>query len=300
MKKISLVLICLFALQFVFAQSVIDSSFHFRIAQPIFSKEKGPLVSIDEAHNNVHTARTGWSTMANLLTEDGFRVQRNAVSFTKESLAPVDILVIVNPLHESNIRKWKLPCPSAFSEEEIKVVKDWVLQGGRLFIAADHMPIGGAVQELASAFGVEWGNCFDFHKKNRWPPATFDRVSGMLVKSVLTDSSTNTFQIDKIGTFTGSAFRGDSLQPILQFDDSYVLKYPQVAWQFNKKTKEETAEGWYQGAYGRFGKGKVVFMGEAAMFTAQIRKRTKIGMNSELVPDNKLLALNIFRFLSRE
>ena len=82
------------------------------------------------------------------------------------------------------------------------------------------------------------------------------------------------------------------------FDDRYELLFPKEAWKFSKKTKRKRAEGWYQGAYGHFGKGKVVFMGESAMFTAQLRGKTAIGMNSGDVPQNKLLALNIFRFLA--
>lgn len=264
----------------------------------MYAQGEGPVVAIDEAHNNIHTLGTGWSSMANLLIQDGFQVQANASLFTAEALEQINILVIVNPLHESNLRNWTLPCPSAFSEEEIKAVKQWVTKGGSLFLVADHMPIGGAAQAIAKEFEVEWANCFDFPKKNQWPPASFDRLDRTLAGGQLTDSSAYFFQIDKVGTFTGSAFRADWLNPILVFDDSYVLKFPQRAWQFNKKTKVKTAEGWFQGAYGDFGSGKVVFMGEAAMFTTQLRRKTKIGMNSELVPDNKLLALNIFRFLS--
>ncbi len=266
----------------------------------MFARGAGPVVGMDEAHNNYHTLDTGLSSLASLLRQDGFIVQKNFSKFTVGSLKELDVLVIVNPLHRSNLKEWSLPCPSAFSASEIGALKDWVLNGGRLLLVADHMPIAGAVQDLASEFGVEWANCFDFSIKKHWPPGQFSRRNQTLLSSPLTDSSTFMYEINLVGTFTGSAFKSEVLKPLLQFDHSYVLKYPKTAWQFSKKTRSHNAGGWLQGAYGRFGDGKVVFLAEAAMFTSQLRNKTKIGLNSEDVPDNKLFALNIFRFLSTD
>jgi len=219
-------------------------------------------------------------------------------SFSDASLSQIDILVINNPLHDSNVKNWKLPNPSAFTEEEIDLLFRWVHEGGKLFLSADHMPIGGAAQDLAEAFGVEWANCFDWPKRNRWPRAIFSKEDQTLLSSAVTDSARHFFNIDVVGTFTGSAFRSENMIPFMRFDKSYDLLFPEEAWRFTRKTKRENAEGWYQGAYGQFGKGKAVFMGESAMFTAQIRGKTEIGMNSRDAPHNKLLAINIFRFLA--
>ncbi len=289
---------CLLMSAMIHGQNLPDTSFHFTIQDPLFEKGKGPVVGIDEAHNNRHSMTTGLAPITELLQQDGFVVKRSTTSFTSAALSEFDVLIIVNPLHSSNLKNWTLPCPSAFSESEIEVLKEWVLDGGSLFLSADHMPYGGAVQVLATEFNVEWANCFDQTKKKRWPPAIFSRKDQMLVPGSLTDSSEFTFQIDRIGTFTGSAFKADSLNPFLKFDASYELLFPEVAWQFSKKTRKENAAEWLQGAYGKFGDGKVVFMGESAMFTAQLRKKTEIGMNSRDIPQNKLLAINIFRFLA--
>ncbi|MEO1254221.1 MAG: hypothetical protein AAFY41_04930 [Bacteroidota bacterium] len=279
-----------------FSQPNTDSSFHFRFKSPYFQKPK--VIAIDAIHNNRHTKDTGLSHLTKILEQDGFLVKENKELFSQESLKEIDILIIVNALHDSNAKRWELPCLSAFTNQEIDVLKDWVEDGGRLFLSADHMPYSGAVQKLARAFQVEWGNNFDQSKKKRWPPASFDRSKGTLLSSAVTDSSHFAAEVSQIGTFTGSGFRSSSLTPFLIFDSTYELLYPKIAWKFSKKTKRINAKGWCQGAYGEFGKGKVVFMGESAMFTAQSRGRTKIGMNSPDAPENAQLAVNIFRYLA--
>lgn len=291
---ISFAIICSIA----HSQSIPDKEYHFSVENPIFEEGTGPKVFIDKEHNNRHTKYTGLSAMTEMLESDGFLVEENKLKFTTESLAKMDILVIVNALHDSNVKSWKLPCPSAFEASEIEALVKWVENGGKLFLSADHMPYGGAVQELTNAFGISWGNCFDQSLKKKWPPAVFSRDINMLLSSSVTDSTQFTKQISSIGTFTGSAFQSKKGDPFLVFDNSYELLFPDVAWKFTRKTKRLNAQGWYQGLTMEYGMGKAVFMAESAMFTAQLRRRTKIGMNSSDVPENGQLALNIFRYLA--
>ncbi|MFT5253862.1 MAG: hypothetical protein ACI87N_002915 [Flavobacteriales bacterium] len=57
-------------------------------------------------------------------------------------------------------------------------------------------------------------------------------------------------------------------------------------------------EGWPQGAYKKYGKGKVVVFGEAAMFSAQLAgAKKKMGMNNKVAPENYQLLLNIIHWL---
>ena len=74
---------------------------------------------------------------------------------------------------------------------------------------------------------------------------------------------------------------------------------PDTAWVFDQTTIIYGVEGWSQGAYRTFGKGKVVAFGEAAMFTAQLAgpNRVKAGMNNEIAPQNYQLLLNIIHWL---
>ena len=118
MKTSVLVLLFLPYVSIVQAQSRPDESFQFTIHNPLFDDREGPTIGIDEAHNNHHTLTTGLSHLSDLLLQDGFKVVRNTVPFTQESLEKIDILIIVNPLHKSNTTNWKLPNPSAFEKEE--------------------------------------------------------------------------------------------------------------------------------------------------------------------------------------
>lgn len=286
----------LFFYSFAHGQQV-DTTFRYEIEKP-YKGEQRIRVGVDTGHNNRHTCETGLLPLCRLLAQDGFITTSLYGSFKKNQLDSLDVLVIVNALHASNIKNWTLPCPSAFTDEEVKVINQWVRQGGNLFLSADHMPYGGAVEKLAESFDVRWSNSFVMRNGSKWPPSVFVRKEGTLLPTMLTDSSEFIYQIERIGSFTGSAFSGESLVPFLVFDNSHRILYPETAWRFNKKTKNESASGWMQGAFMIYGEGKIVFMGESAMFTAQKRENLKIGFNSPDVPENIELALNVFRFLA--
>lgn len=68
---------------------------------------------------------------------------------------------------------------------------------------------------------------------------------------------------------------------------------------FNDQTPRYNLEGWSQGAYTNWGKGRVVVFGEAAMFTAQLAgpDKIRVGMNSADAPRNYQLLLNIIHWL---
>ena len=74
---------------------------------------------------------------------------------------------------------------------------------------------------------------------------------------------------------------------------------PDTSWVFDEITTIVNVKGWSQGAYKKYGKGKIVAFGEAAMFTAQLAGPNKIkaGMNSEVAPENYQLLLNIIHWL---
>jgi hypothetical protein len=74
---------------------------------------------------------------------------------------------------------------------------------------------------------------------------------------------------------------------------------PETAWVFNETTTKYNVEGWSQGAYKKYGKGRIVVFGEAAMFSAQLagENKAKMGMNNEVAPENYQLLLNIIHWL---
>ena len=298
MQKVKLCCIIYFVACFISvnAQQVPDINYKPPYFKPAYEKEKGPLVLIDEAHNNFHTATGRYSSFAELLKTDGFRVQSNMQSFTKDVLKAAKILVIANALHPDNISLWRLPTPSAFTENEIQIVNVWVKEGGSLFLIADHMPFAGAASDLAKSFGFIIYNGFAVDTVSSRAMDVFTKASGTLQSNEITNGP---FPLDSIITFTGQAFDlPTSAVSILNLSERFKIYLCDQAWNFNDKTIKIEGHGKSQGAYLTYGKGKVAMFGEAAMFSAQLSGGQKFGMNSERARYNYKLLINTTRWLA--
>jgi hypothetical protein len=283
----------------LFSQQVADSSYRPAIANPAYPAGKGPVVYIDEGHHNFHTRNGRYLPFANLVERDGYRVLGHAGTFRPDRLATGKILVIANALNAVNETNWVLPTPSAFTRKEIEAVKNWVRDGGSLFLIADHMPMAGAAKDLAAEFGFEFSNGFAMDTLSPGP-AYFDLKDKTLMESVLTRGRDASESVDRIATFTGQGFRiPEEATPVLKLTRNYVCLMPDTAWAFRPGTPRFNLDGWYQGAFRIYGKGRVVVFGEAAMFTAQLAgpNRNRTGMNSETAPRNYQLLLNIIHWL---
>ena len=173
---------------------------------------------------------------------------------------------------------------------------------GRLLLIADHMPFAGAAFNLGKSFGFEFLNGFAITGEQTWPPSLFSRDDGSLGVSQVTDGTNDHERIDKVATFTGSAFKSPKEAiPVLIFQKGHYDLLPDTAWRFNSKTPKKDIEGLQQGAILSYGKGKVAVFGEAAMFTAQIvNGQTNVGFNSETAPQNAQFILNLVHWLDRE
>src|SRR5690349_17451216 len=121
-KKYLLIPILISLMVPCFAQQVADTLFNPTITNPAYENGKGTIVLIDEAHSNFHTVNGRFKAFANVLRKDGYVVNGSAQPFTQEQLNKGKILVISNALHSSNLESWKLPTPSAFTDEEISAV----------------------------------------------------------------------------------------------------------------------------------------------------------------------------------
>lgn len=286
----------------LFSQQVADTGFNPVIVRPEYVLGKGPVVLIDEGHNNFHTADGRYLPFARLLRADGYVVQGSAGDFKELNLNKARILVIANALNSLNTQNWFLPTPSAFTESEIDIVKRWVSSGGSLFLIADHMPMGGAAAGLAAAFGFEFTNGFAADTSAPGP-AYFYRKDNTLLPCTITDGRNSSESINKAVTFTGQAFKtpADAIT-ILRFDERYLLLETDTAWVFNSKTRYTPIKDWAQGAYLKFGKGRLVLFGEAAMFTAQLAgpSQARVGMNSDYAEENYKLLLNIIHWLDHK
>ena len=275
------------------AQQLPDTAFTYQNPAPRYAPGKGPIVWLDEAHLNYHTLGGRYASFGKVVQADGYQIAPNQHEFTTASLAQCDILVIANALDSASNARWVLPNHSAFSPAEIAVVRDWVHQGGSLFLIADHMPFAGSAADLADVFGIRLLNCFAMDNRRRFPEKFF-RAEKTLFDSPITRG------IDTVVTFTGSAFQlPENGEAVLRLQN-YTLLMPAVAWQFDETTPYRESQGWHQLGCLPYGKGKIVISGEAAMFSAQLAgpNQTPVGMNQPEARQNPQLLLQIMAWLS--
>lgn len=283
------------------AQQIADTLFEPRVSSPAFKEGAGPSVLIDEAHHNFHTMQGRYLAFARLLQRDGYVVNPQRTRFTRTDLDRAKILVIANALAQENEDDWNLPTPSAFDSAEVATVRDWVKDGGSLWLIADHMPFPGAAGLLAAEFGILMGNGFALDARTEEGRMRFTRSDGSLADHPITRGRNPSERIDSVIAFTGQAFRLEGAgDPLMTLRRNVVLLMPAVAWQFSKLTPSIPASGMLQGALVLFAKGRVAIFGEAAMFSAQVSgpNRTPTGMNDPSAPQNAQFLLNVLHWLS--
>jgi hypothetical protein len=255
---------------------------------------------VDEAHNNFHTAEGRYLPFAALLRRDGYVVVPSREPFTAKSLERGAILVIANAVATQNVNRPTLPTPPAFTEGEVAAVRGWVARGGSLLLIADHMPWPGAASTLAAAFGARWSNGFATDA-TRDGTMTFRRDDGSLSDHPITRGRRDSEKVDRVATFTGSAFQlAARAEPLLVLGENVVSLEPRTAGVFTPETRRVPVKGWYQGAVLRYGKGRVALFGEAAMFSAQLSgpDRIPMGMNAPAAKQNPQFVLNVLHWLS--
>ena len=288
-----LLLTCVNAL----AQQSPDAEFNTSVARPAY-KNEGPRVMFDEAHHNFHTADGRYKPFVDLLLNDGYRIVRNRQSFVSTRLSSFKVLVIANALGAEEDEDDDGANKPAFADEEIEAVTAWVKNGGALLLIADHAPFGAAATGLAKRFGVDLSNGYTFDEKNSAADdpthLIFSRENKLLASHPITEGRNEQERINLVHSFTGESLTGPE-------GSVAILKLSESATDSPHASAElvASAAGRAQAIALKFGKGRVVVQGEAAMLSAQIAGPDKhmMGMN---VPgnDNKQYALNLMHWLS--
>jgi len=224
-------------------------------------------------------------------------VIRNRQSFSKTTLSGYKILVIANALGAEEMDDDGAD-NSAFTDEEIQAVQDWVKGGGALLLIADHAPFGGAAAGLAKSFGVDMSKGYTFDPKNcvEGSPTQliFSRENKLLANHPIAEGRGEKERLNIVRSFTGQSLKGpEGSAAILLLSDTAIDRP-----NFNS-SESVSAAGRAQAVALKFGKGRVVVQGEAAMLSAQVSgadKRT-MGMN---VPgnDDRQYVLNVMHWLS--
>jgi len=278
------------------AQQVADTEFDTSVENPAYSRNE-PRVMFDEAHHNFHTADGRYKPFVDLLMGDGYQVIRNRKPFTKASLSGFKVLVIANALGAEDMDD-EGSDQSAFTEDEITAVHDWVKGGGALLLIADHAPFGGASAALATKLGVDMSKGYTFDAANALQGIAsflvFSRENKLLGPHPIFEGRNEKERVNRVLSFTGQSLKGPE-------DSSLILKLADTAQDSPNHEQKNmvAATGRAQALAFKVGKGRVVVHGEAAMLSAQIsgQEKFKMGMNFAGY-DNKQYALNVMHWLS--
>lgn len=297
------------------AQQTADSSFDVSVPRPAYRATR-PVVVIDEAHANFHTADGRYKPLADLLRNDGYAVRRGTATFATDSLAGIRVLIIANAASPTPAPE---NAPPAFSDAECTVVAEWVRGGGALLLIADHAPYGSAAENLARRFAVDMGKGFAFDPAHAMASPSllvFSRDNALLGDHAVFEGRDTTERVSRVVSFTGQslgvptgatallrlgprAFEAATRPDLRAAADSLANGREPAA------SQARPVGGRAQGVALRFGKGRVVILGEAAMLSAQVVRFVEggqpqvfqMGMNAP-GSDDRQFALNILHWLS--
>ena len=280
------------------AQQVTDENFNYAISVPMYQSGSGSVLLFDEAHNNASTLKGSYAAFGNLLASDGYNVISTKEKVTSELLKTAKIYVTVNAMYD--MQNWNLPARSAFSRSEINVLSHWVSEGGSLFIVTDHMPCGASVNDLAGEFGINVINGFALRKDGF--PEVFSRGRNTLISNDITNHAGE--KIDSIMCWGGTGFVIPTNAHIISLlGEDYNVYLPYDVSQIKRPLADTipyiSGRGIVNGAYLKFGEGRIVVFGDGATFSAQLHgiKSEKRGMNHPWATQNAQFLLNIIHWL---
>ena len=284
------------------AQQVIDSSFTFNVRNPAYNLNKGPMIYIDEYHNNDMSLNNRMFPLIEVLKNDGYQIKSFNEPISKLSLDKSKILIIIGALHKTNIDNWKLPTPSALSKNEIPELLEWIDEGGSLLLVADHMPFPGAISKLSSHLGIEWLNGFVIDSVN-WGMSTFTKKDGTLSNHPILNGRNNNEKVNSVATYYGSGFKlmDSTITGLFSFDNPDIVSYQtKEAWKMYPDTPITPSDQLFQAAVMKRGQGRVAFIGEASLFSAQLvgKNRNPVGINFQNENQNLQFVLNLMHWLS--
>lgn len=295
-----------------------DPQFKATVERPTYTHDH-PRVAVDQAHHNFHTVSGRYRPFGDLLRNDGYEVVPNTTAFSASSLSTLRVLVEANAMGgEPDSADEAKP---AFTPSECEAVERWVRQGGALLLIADHTPFGSAAHDLAIRFQVDMGRGYVFDPKHSEGNPTFlvfSADNGLLGDHPIIRGRSASERVHRVVAFTGQSLsiprRASALMtlgPSAFETDSYAdgAKFLEAAKgeptrQMTDSIQPRFEMGRAQGVALRFGKGRVVIVGEAAMFSAQRLPSPKpgepdflFGMNAQ-GNDDKQFVLNTLHWLS--
>ena len=183
-------------------------------------------------------------------------------------------------------------------------------EGGALLLVFDHIPVAGAAQDLAAAFGIDVSNGYAVDSRrltdlsneavSEAGSVVFYRGDQTLSEHPITMGRVPAERVDSVATWVGSAFRvPTTARSLLTLTPSFVSLLPDTAWVFSDSTPREDIGGWSQGAILRVGQGRVAVFAEHGILVSpeMVAEADADGGTNPQVQNPQLL-LNVLRWLS--
>ncbi|MBM3725450.1 MAG: hypothetical protein FJW40_08505 [Acidobacteria bacterium] len=238
----------------------------------------GPNVVFDEAHWNSHTTGGRYNPFARLLSADGYRVHPTRQRLVMASFRNVHVLISANPM---GFQGWAAragldtPGGSAFDQDELDVVTEWVRNGGGLLLIAGPESAAGAAG-LAARFGVRF---------SRQPVALgrFIPLNGLGLHQSVAGRAEYPETVAWVRSFGGQAVTASHGTPLVERPGETLA----VALEH--------------------GRGRVVVVGDPEIFGARVRmengRQVRLGINEirgrTTVDGNRQFALNVVHWLTK-
>ena len=301
--KSKLLAFCLLVTLAAQGQMLNDSPFDASVALPKYPQGKGPKVLFDKGHYNFIVDMGLAKPLMDVATADGYQMSVDSMKFTKAYLAPYKMLVIFPAMPFKFGSKGQVTDEITFTPDELTALHDWVSEGGSLLMFDEHAPIDKSVTPLFNTFGIQlsigivsdslnYESKFDMSSKETL--LKFTRSNGLLnTDHPITQGEKATEQINYIMTYGGGGLTGKGYTNLFKLSPSATIK------KYSGSLPIGTAES--QALAGKFGKGKVVALGDCNGFTAMyvMMKSVKFSAGMQVADyDWKQFALNTLHWLS--
>ena len=303
MKKLLLIFCLIFSIA-AHGQMLNDTPFDATINHPKYLKGKGPAVLFDAGHFNFIVHMGLANPLIDVATADGYRVTVDSMKFTKPYLANYKMIVIFPAMPFKFGSKKQVTNEITFTSDELNALHDWVKKGGSLLMFSEHAPIDKSVTPLFNKFGIQLsiGIVVDsiYHDSsskatNKESLLMFTRNNGLLnPNDPITKGERKGEEINKIMTYGGGGLKGAGYTNIFKLSPSSTIK------KYSGSEPSGTADS--QALAGKFGKGKVVALGDCNGFTAMyvMQGSTKLSAGMQVAEyDWKQFALNTFHWLTK-
>lgn len=302
--KYALLTLCIAFASTLNGQMLNDSPFDARVAHPKYAKGKGPTILFDKGHLNFIVDLGLAKPLVDVATADGYQVKIDSMKFTKAYLANYKMLVIFPAMPFVFGSKAQVTNEVTFTPDELTALHDWVSQGGSLLMFDEHAPIDKSVTPLFNKFGIQLsiGIVSDslnyetqYEMASKETLLSFTRSNGLLnTEHPITQGENAGEQINNIMTYGGGGLTGKGYTNLFKLSPSATIK------KYYGSAPSGTAES--QALAGKFGKGKIVALGDCNGFTAMyvMMKSTKFSAGMQVAGyDWKQFALNTLHWLSK-